>query len=184
MPCPLSKFSQLVPVPPHGSYNTGLSACRPGTLRKFLGDPRETFDQQCRPVTNRVLKARMLTASVGPFRVTGLDVAVASLTRVMAAFRSADPAAYAAVGTAGMLCARFVRGSQKSVSNHAWGTAVDLTFDGEVDPRGDRKVQAGLLRVYRFFHAEGWYWGAGFSREDAMHFELADETVRALLVSS
>jgi len=88
-----------------------------------------------------------------------------------------DPEAYAQIGTAGMLCCRFVRGSKKSISNHSWGTAVDLTFGGEVDPRGDGKCQHGLVRVYRFFHAEGWFWGAGFSREDAMHFELADETV-------
>lgn len=177
----VSGFSRLVPCPPRGSFNSGLSACRPTTLRRLLGEPRETYDAQCRPVTNRALRARMVLASVGPFRVTGLDVAVASLQRVMAAFRAADPAAYAAVGTAGMLCARLVRGSQRTVSNHAWGTAVDLTFDGAVDPRGDGWVQLGLLRAYRHFHAEGWFWGAGFAREDAMHFELAEETVRRLL---
>ncbi|MCC6402959.1 MAG: M15 family metallopeptidase [Fimbriimonadaceae bacterium] len=183
MPCPQPPLSRLVTAPPKGSYNTGLSACRPSTLRALLGEPRETYDQQCRPVTNRGLKSRIVTANVGSFRVTGLDVAVASLNRVMAEFRRADPVAFASVGTAGMLCARLVRGSQKSVSNHAWGTAIDLTFDGEVDPRGDGKVQAGLVRAYRYFHAEGWYWGAGFSREDAMHFELAEETVRRLLGS-
>lgn len=177
----MSEFSRLVPMPPRGSFNTQYSACRPSTLRRLLGEPRETYDAQCRPVTNRTLRARMVTASVGPFRVTGLDVAVASLTRVMASFRAADPAAYAAVGTAGMLCARLVRGSQRAVSNHAWGTAIDLTFDGQVDPRGDGMVQLGLLRAYRHFRAEGWYWGAGFPREDAMHFELAEQTVVRLL---
>ena len=125
-----------------------------------------------------------MTASVGPFRVTGLDIAVQSLARVMDSVRRHDPEVYAQLGTAGMLCCRFVRGSKTVLSNHSWGTAVDLTFGGEVDPRGDGKCQLGLLRVYRFFHQEGWYWGAGFPREDAMHFELADETVRGLIQKS
>jgi hypothetical protein len=150
----------------------------------LFGDPRELYGAECRPVTNPRLKRRILTQSVGPFRVTGLDVAVASLARVMAAVKRHDPAAHALIGTAGMLCARFVRGSKKTVSNHAWGTAIDLTFGDEVDERGDGKCQLGLLRVYRHFHAEGWYWGAGFPRGDAMHFELAEETVRKWVVGS
>lgn len=174
-------LARLVPVPVKGSYNSGLSPARPSTLRRLLGLPREDFGPECRPVTNKALKARFVTRSVGPFRVTGLDVAVASLTRVMAVVKSADPEAYSQIGTAGMLCARFVRGSKRTPSNHSWGTAIDLTFGGEVDPRGDGKCQLGLLRVYPYFHAEGWYWGAGFSREDAMHFELADETLWRLL---
>ncbi|MCW5939897.1 MAG: M15 family metallopeptidase [Fimbriimonadaceae bacterium] len=126
-------------------------------------------------------RSRLVTADVGPFRVTGLDVAVDSLRKVMTAFRKADPEAYASVGTAGMLCARLVRGSAKTISNHSWGTAVDLTFDRRLDVMGDGMVQLGLLRVRPFFQAHGWYWGAGFAREDAMHFELAEETVRRLL---
>jgi hypothetical protein len=175
-------LSALVPAPGPGQVNSGLSACRPSTLRRLLGEPRDDYGPECRPVTNKALKARIVTRPVGPFRVTGLDVAVASLARVLEAVRQADPAAYASIGSAGMLCARLVRGSKRTVSNHAWGTAIDLTFDGELDPRGDGRVQVGLLRVYRHFRAEGWYWGVGFPREDAMHFELADETVRRFLV--
>ncbi|MBS1721830.1 MAG: M15 family metallopeptidase [Armatimonadetes bacterium] len=175
-----TNLNNLVPLPPKGSYNTGLTACKPSTLKELLGEPRETYGPECRPVTNPKLKARIVTKSVGPFRVTGLDVAVASLARVLDAIKRHDPDAYAQIGSAGMLCARLVRGSKKSVSNHAWGTAIDLTFGDEVDPRGDGKCQLGLLRVYKHFHAEGWYWGAGFPTEDAMHFELADETVRKL----
>jgi len=109
---------------------------------------------------------------------------VESLHRVFERIKNKD--VYEAVGTAGMLCCRLVRGSRRSVSNHSWGTAVDLTFphyltgENVVDPRGDGLVQRGCLDVYWAFHAEGWYWGAGFSREDAMHFELADETVRKM----
>jgi hypothetical protein len=38
------------------------------------------------------------------------------------------------------------------------------------------------LLVYPYFHAEGWFWGAEFPTEDAMHFELADETVAKLSI--
>ncbi|QYK55455.1 MAG: M15 family metallopeptidase [Fimbriimonadaceae bacterium] len=170
-------------MPPIGTFNSHLSPCKASTLTALLGRPREDVGAECRPITNRALKARMVTESVGPFRVTGLDVAVASLRRVLEAVRTADPAVYACVGTAGMLCCRYVRGSKRTLSNHSWGTAIDLTFGGEVDPRGDGLCQAGLLRAYRFFHAEGWYWGAGFPTEDAMHFELAEETARKLLAA-
>lgn len=173
-------LSQLVPLPPKGSYNTGLTACRPSTLKALFGSPMESYGPECRPVRNPALKRRIVTQSVGPFRVTGLDLAVASLKRVMEAIRIHAPEAYAQIGSAGMLCARLIRGSKTKVSNHSWGTAVDLTFAGELDERGDGKCQIGLLRVYPHFHAEGWFWGAGFPREDAMHFELADETVRRL----
>ena len=32
---------------------------------------------------------------------------------------------------------------------------------------------AGLTILADFFHAEGWVWGAGFQREDSMHFEIS-----------
>ena len=67
-------------------------------------------------------------------------------------------------------------------NNGRKGTAIDLTFDGEVDTRGDGKCQAWLLLVYGFFHAEGWFWGTSFPTEDSMHFELADETVAKLSI--
>lgn len=174
-------LSQLTAAPPRSAINTGLLPCRPSTLRSLLGEPRKGYGQDCRPPTHPGLKAQIVTASVGPFRVTGHRAAVASLARVMDRIRTEEPEAYRQIGTAGMLCCRLVRGSTRSISNHSWGTAVDLKFNGRLDAMGDGKVQVGLLRVYRFFHAEGWYWGAGFRREDAMHFELADQTVRRLL---
>ena len=46
-----------------------------------------------------------------------------------------------------------------------------------LDPRGDDKVQRGLLAIYRYFHKHGWFWGAEFRVEDAMHFELSQEKI-------
>jgi hypothetical protein len=83
-----------------------------------------------------------------------------------------------------MFCARLISGSQ-SISNHSWGTAVDIRIgsilDGVQSPsaRTDGRTLAGLAAVAPFFNRAGWYWGAGFSSfEDGMHFEVADETVR------
>jgi hypothetical protein len=78
---------------------------------------------------------------------------------------------YRVLGTAGMLCARYVRGSSTSISNHSWGTAIDLTIDGELDARGDNNVQFGLELIAAMFNAAGWYWGIDFRTEDSQHFE-------------
>ena len=75
------------------------------------------------------------------------------------------------LGTAGMLCCRLVRGSATAISNHSWGTAIDLTLDGVLDVYGDDKVQYGLTLIAPIFNRHGWYWGAAFRTEDGMHFE-------------
>ncbi len=174
-------LAQRLAAPAPSSINSGLSPARPATLRRLLGEPRADYTSQCQAVTNPSIARRLVTRDVGPFRVTGLDVAVSSLLRVMALVRQHRPDAYDVIGTAGMLCARLVRGSQSTPSNHSWGTAIDLTFAGRLDPLGDGTVQQGLLAVYPYFHREGWFWGAEFRREDGMHFALAAETIRWLL---
>ena len=133
---------------------------------------------------NARLLAEIRTQDVGPFRVTGHRLALESLRRVFHLVKGAKPQLFAQVGSAGMLCSRAVRGpgspdpKRWKFSNHAWGTAIDLTF-GYTDRVGDGMCQAGLLELYPYFHGEGWYWGAEFgpSREDSMHFELAEETI-------
>ncbi|MGC4064845.1 MAG: peptidoglycan-binding protein [Polyangiaceae bacterium] len=40
-------------------------------------------------------------------------------------------------------------------------------------------TQLGLAQIAPIFNRHGWYWGAGFGREDAMHFEVGDERIRA-----
>ena len=178
----MSDLTRLVPRPAPQDVNTGLSACKPRTLKRVFGLPRETFSQDCQPVTSAKLKNRIVTGKWFGARVTGLDVAVHSLARIEAKIREHHPELAPHMGNAGMLCCRYVRGSKSSISNHSWGTAIDLTFDGEVDKRGDGKCQAWLLLVYGFFHAEGWFWGTSFPTEDSMHFELADETVAKLSI--
>ena len=166
------------PVDIPADINRGVRSAKQQTMLSRLGNPRGSYDQQCRPVTNPTLAALMGTASVGPFRVTGLRPAVESLTAIMAEIRQAEPEVHDALGTAGMLCARRVRGSTVAISNHSWGTAVDLNLDGRLDVRGDGRVQVGLTRIAPIFNRHGWFWGAGFGVEDAMHFEVGDEKIR------
>jgi hypothetical protein len=56
-----------------------------------------------------------------------------------------------------------------------------LFFGTDVVPQGQHKTHRGVLLLAPIFNRHGWYWGAGFSggSVDSMHFELAEETIRA-----
>jgi hypothetical protein len=173
-------ITDLIPIPPN--INNGLNAARQLTMKSLLGSPRGSFSRDCQPVTNATLKRLTVTADVGPFRVTGLSPAVESLKQVLMQIHEEQREVFGGLGTAGMLCARLVRGSASSISNHSWGTAIDLTLNGILDARGDRArtTQRGLALIAPIFNRNGWYWGAGFPVEDAMHFELSDQKIREL----
>ncbi len=36
----------------------------------------------------------------------------------------------------------------------------------------------GFSTLAEYFNDEGWYWGAAYNREDSMHFEVGEETLR------
>jgi hypothetical protein len=160
---------QLVPRP--NVLNPGLSSAGNPLMLQLFGSPRAHYSSSVQGVTDLKLKKNMTTANVGPFRVTGLKPAVDSLRAVMADIRTQQPTVYKALGTAGMLACRLVRGSSTKISNHSWGTAIDLTISHKLDTRGDNKVQYGLTLIAPIFNRHGWYWGAGFPTEDGMHFE-------------
>lgn len=172
-----TSVTRLVARSTLGPLNSGLVAVSNSYMLKSLGKPRESFDSNCQPVTNEKLKKHMKTASTGPFKVTGLAPAVDSLSKIMTDIAKRQPDVYAVLGSAGMLCCRYVRGSTSSISNHSWGTAIDLTLNNVLDKRGDGMVQYGLTVIAPIFNEHGWYWGAAFKTEDAMHFEVG----RALL---
>ena len=171
----MSKTVELVAIPKMNTINTGLTPVSNSDMMNWFGKPGKLTDD-CSEVLNIDLKRHMVTDYVHPkkFRVTGLRPAVESLKRIFTRMEKASPSAFESVGTAGMLCVRRVRGGV-SYSNHSWGTAIDLTFDGQLTPLGATKIHRGLLMVYRFFYDEGWFWGAGFTRPDAMHFEVSKE---------
>jgi D-alanyl-D-alanine carboxypeptidase/Putative peptidoglycan binding domain len=158
--------------------NGDLQGARNATMLGLIGMPRGSFSTDCQPVTHPAIKALIDTADVGPFRATGLRPALAVLTDIMADIKAQHRQVYDQLGSAGMLCARLVRGSATAISNHSWGTAIDLTLDGVLDPLGDGHTQAGLLQIHKVFNAHGFFWGAAFNREDAMHFEASEQLIR------
>lgn len=166
-----TSYTTLVPRPDRTTLNRGLTSPANRVLLAKFGAPRENYSQNDQPITNAKLAAMMSTESVGPFRVTGLRPAVASLREVMLDVQRSIPDLYNSLSSAGMKVVRNVRGSSTSISNHSWGTAIDLKINGKLDVRGDNKVYHGLVLLAPFFNARGWYWGAGFRTEDAMHFE-------------
>lgn len=158
-------------------FNTGVTQPRNRVMLDLLGHPRDSYSSDCQPVTQPRLKALLETRQVGPIRVTLIRPALESLERIFARLAETEPEIHAALGTAGGLCARLIRGSQRSVSNHSWGTAIDLKLQGRLDGFGDGSTQFGLLLLAELFNEEGWFWGATYSREDSMHFEVGVETL-------
>lgn len=159
-------------------FNAGITQPKNRVMLDILGHPRDSYSTACQPVSNPRLKSLLETRQIGPIRVTMVRPALDSLERIMAQLQSSEPDIYAAMGTAGALCARLIRGSATSVSNHSWGTAIDLKLEGQLDGFGDGGTQFGLLLLAELFNEEGWFWGATWNREDSMHFEIGEETLR------
>jgi len=170
---PLQTLTARVPRPSRDTINHGLTAVSPQFMVEQLGQPRESYSSDCQPMTNQKLRRNVVTSSVGRFKATGLRPAVESLATALAQVQREQPAVYAALGSAGMLCCRYVRGSTTAISNHSWGTAIDFTLNGVLDRRGDNQVQIGLTLIASIMNQHGWYWGAAFRTEDAMHFEAS-----------
>jgi hypothetical protein len=159
-------------------FNQGIIRPTPAVLRALIGEPRGSYSQDCQGVTNPVLLAALETRQVGSFKLTMLRPALASFEQVMERLRTDEPEIHAAIGTAGALCVRHVRGRPGSVSSHAWGIAVDLTLAKNLDRMGDEATQFGLVTIAEYFNDAGWYWGAGYGREDSMHFEVGKALLR------
>jgi hypothetical protein len=176
----LSAYTRRVPVALFANIHL-VTPARQSTMLRLFGEPRsESMPAICSNITNIELAKRMLYGfNVGPFRASGMKQALSSLIKVFGELVVEEPNLYSRLSSAGMLCCRAVRGSTKNWSNHSWGTAIDLKIDGMLDPYADGYCQFGLECAARIFNRHGWYWGAEFSREDAMHFEAGEELVRS-----
>ena len=159
-------------------FNKGVTQPGNRVMLEVLGHPREAYGTDCKPVTNPRIKALLETRQIGPIRVTMIKPALDSLERIYAQLKEDEPDLAAKLGTAGALCARLIRGSSRSVSNHSWGTAIDVKIEGQLDPFADGSTQFGLLLLAELFNDEGWFWGATYRREDSMHFEVGVETLK------
>ncbi|MDU9006176.1 M15 family metallopeptidase [Sedimentitalea todarodis] len=169
----IDAYAQVVLIADRLNVNRGLEVAGSRYLQEKLGRPRETLNDDCQPMTNQSLKSKLVLENVGPIRVQMLKPAAESLRRVFENVRRADPDLYARINTSGSLCVRRIRGTQSSLSTHSYGLALDLNIDGHLDNFTDGKTQLGLTILADFFHEEGWVWGAGFRREDSMHFEIS-----------
>lgn len=188
-------FSKLIKAPAPELINPLCHAARLSTMEAAFGNPKPPTDPKCdkcgcnERASARVKKLQV-TENVGPFRVTGVRPFVDVLRRVFARVKKGNPDLYTALGSDGVLCVRFQRKTQR-LSNHAWGTAIDIKIKNpksgkfELDlPVDNGLVQLGCSLLYDFFQQDGietgeWcFWGAGFSREDGMHFEASDELIR------
>lgn len=171
----VDSYAQVVLIAGRREINTGLTVPSPSFLLEMFGPPREVLSDDCEPMTNPKLVEMLVTEDVGPIRVNMLRPAIDSIRNVFEKVRATDEDLYNRISTAGALCVRRIRGSQSSVSSHAFGLAVDLNIDGVLDTLGDGKTQLGLTILSDFFQEEGWFWGASFGREDSMHFEVSRE---------
>jgi len=170
-------FAQVVLIADRRNVNEGLTNSSSSYLTGIFGPPRQDLSQDCQPMTNPILKDMVVTRDVGPVRVTMLEPAIISLQQVFRNVQVFEPELYDRISTAGSLCVRLIRGSETSVSTHAYGLSVDLNIDGQLDVLGDDRTQLGLTILAEFFNKEGWYWGAGFGREDSMHFQVSREKI-------
>ncbi len=183
-------YLALIPLPSKSSFNVGLASAGQHRLRDLLGEPivDKHYDPQgkCLTPTNPKILAHLVLKDVGPFRVTGIDVAVASLAAIFQEVKVARPRLFGMLSSNGMSCARFTKINGKigpGVSTHAWGMAVDFKIGGVTDTQGDDKVLRGSLELAPFFNAAGWYWGAGFPTEDGMHFEPSASLIESWAAS-
>lgn len=170
-------YADLVLIADRAIINQGTEVATPSFLEGFLGRPRAVLTDDCEPMENPKLAQMLVIEDVGNFRVQMLQPAVDSLKRVMEKIREVDVDLYDSIGTAGSLCVRRIRGTIDRTSSHSFGLAVDLTIAGRLDGFADGKTQLGLTMIQDVFRTEGWAWGAGFGREDSMHFEVSRETL-------
>lgn len=77
---------------------------------------------------------------------------------------------------AGTYVPRFIRGSRKTLSNHAFGTAFDINvaWNGLGMQPALMGKEGSVRELVPIANAHGFYWGGHFrKRPDGMHFEVA-----------
>jgi hypothetical protein len=75
----------------------------------------------------------------------------------------------------GSFVPRFIRGSRRTLSNHAFGTAFDINmaWNGLGAVPAPAGAEGSVQELVPIAHKHGFYWGGHFKRADGMHFELA-----------
>lgn len=179
----IAHYSEMLKLADFLPINVDLSSARERTMVSLLGSPKlplTTSDQPER--ASPTVKALRQTGRLSEhITVHSIRPALASLAEVLNAVFSREPDLAAVLGTEGMLSVRYrnpIHGPPSTtISNHAWGTAIDFKIVGHAAPTDTRnKVPRFIAVMLSHFHAAGWY--SGISFHDTMHFEVAEETVR------
>ncbi len=80
------------------------------------------------------------------------------------------------ISWAGSFYPRFIRGSSSRLSNHSFGTAIDMNAPQNWLGQSPAKVgqKGSILEIVSIANSFGFYWGGHYNgRKDGMHFELA-----------
>ena len=181
----MPKLSDLVPIASIPNLNVGLSSAREETMIACLGSPqmpltREDTPERASPTVRKLEKQQ----KIGGVNADGIAPAVDSLHAILTQAFADIAGLRAALRGDGMLVVRLRRPTHPTaypkISNHAWGTAIDLKLIG-MEPPADtgNKVPYFIAALAPYFNKAGWYSGIGFS--DDMHFEVADQTIRTWL---
>ncbi|HVV62723.1 MAG TPA: M15 family metallopeptidase [Pseudolabrys sp.] len=181
----MPNLSDPVPISSIPGLNRGLSSADEDTMIEMLGRPREPLtttcsDDKASAAVMRLMETRRITEN---FRLTGIKPALDSVQSIIAKVKQQNPDLIAQLRTEGMLCVRHRKPTSGApslrISNHSWGTAVDFRLDGQDAPGNTGpNCPRWLAILVPFFNQEGWFSGLGFTARDAMHFEVADETIR------
>ncbi len=171
---PSVNFMEEVPVP--SGFNHGLRHAGNSMMISYFGMPRGDFSSACREPNNATFRNLCRFGATLPGLGNmwwGLEAALEDAADAMVTIERRNPRLFQELGSAGMGCCRWVRGSTSTISNHSWGSAIDFTVGGSIDPYNNGKIRRGMIDVIEVFNEFGWYSGAYFRREDSMHIEVS-----------
>jgi hypothetical protein len=163
--------------------NTGLTSAKEPTMVSMLGSPRLPLTTSCQNdrASSLVLDLKETRTMTDLFRLTGITPALDDVQAVLSKAFAAFPDLAKVLSTEGMMCVRFRKPTSgipsTKISNHSWGTAVDLKIKGFDAPgnTGDT-IPRFIAILIPLFNEIGWYSGVAF--RDAMHFEVSEERIR------
>jgi Ca2+-binding RTX toxin-like protein len=189
---PITKWAELVSIGSITDINRGpdgqpLKSPSNAFMKELLGTPSGLIDKTPRGkslASHHVQELIPSNSAVGLDRkVSGISPIVDSLKEVFAEASSLMlpipelPALMQNISDEGMLAVRLqnnpLKPNSKAISNHSWGTAIDLKVDGILDHADDGMTHRALAKLIPIFNKHGWVSGAAFGREDSMHFEAS-----------
>lgn len=151
---------------------------RMSDLLRHFGTPADKLSEECTSPTNELLVRQIARVNVGPFTTMMLRAAAESLKAVIAEIEKNDADLSDQMASFGGICVRLLRGSSTAISNHSFGTAIDIGSS----IRGLAPFGATSGRAYEYaqkiapyFEKAGWFWGGRFPTPDPGHFELGKE---------